>query len=104
MLVLAVAWTSKRISGWTSLTAIARTRSGSRAETVQRIRSATRRSGLAWESTSVWLWLAIFASGFYHGISPGMGWTLAVAAGSMHKHPRALFAALWPLSAGHLLA
>jgi hypothetical protein len=58
----------------------------------------------AWESTSVWLWLAIIASGFYHGISPGMGWPLAVAAGLMDKNPRALFAALWPLSAGHLLA
>jgi len=33
-----------------------------------------------------------------------MGWPLAVAAGLMDKNPRALFAALWPLSAGHLLA
>jgi hypothetical protein len=43
-------------------------------------------------------------SGFYHGINPGMGWPLAVAAGLMDKSPRALLAALWPLSAGHLLA
>ena len=56
------------------------------------------------ESTSAWLWLAIVVSGFYHGINPGMGWPLAVAAGLMDKSPRALFAALWPLSAGHLLA
>jgi hypothetical protein len=33
-----------------------------------------------------------------------MGWPLAVAAGLMDKNPRALLAALWPLSAGHLLA
>jgi hypothetical protein len=55
-------------------------------------------------STSAWLWLAIIVSGFYHGINPGMGWPLAVAAGLMDKSPRALLAALWPLSAGHLLA
>ena len=33
-----------------------------------------------------------------------MGWPLAVAAGLMDKSPRALLAALWPLSIGHLLA
>ena len=33
-----------------------------------------------------------------------MGWPLAVAAGLMDKSPRALFAALWPLSIGHLAA
>ena len=51
-----------------------------------------------------WLWLAIVASGLYHGFSPGMGWPLAVAAGLMDKSPRALLASLWPLAAGHLLA
>ena len=56
------------------------------------------------QSTSVWLWLAIVVSGLYHGINPGMGWPLAVAAGLMDKSPRALFAALWPLSIGHLAA
>jgi hypothetical protein len=56
------------------------------------------------ETTSGWLWLAILVSGVYHGISPGMGWPLAVAAGLMDKSPRALLSALWPLSAGHLLA
>src|SRR5215813_7882833 len=55
-------------------------------------------------ATSVWLWAAIVASGLYHGINPGMGWPLAVAAGLMNKSPRALLAALVPLSAGHLLA
>jgi len=33
-----------------------------------------------------------------------MGWPLAVSAGLMQGSPRALFAALWPLSLGHLLA
>lgn len=56
------------------------------------------------DTTSVWLWLAVAASGVYHGINPGMGWPLAVTAGLMEKRPRALFAALLPLSAGHLLA
>ena len=55
-------------------------------------------------ATSVWLWAAIVASGLYHGVNPGMGWPLAVAAGLMDKSPRALFGALVPLSAGHLLA
>jgi len=55
-------------------------------------------------STSAWLWAAIVASGFYHGVNPGMGWPLAVAAGLMDKSARALAAALVPLSAGHLLA
>ena len=56
------------------------------------------------ESTSAWLWAAIVASGFYHGINPAMGWPLAVAAGLMDKSARALVAAFVPLSAGHLLA
>ena len=33
-----------------------------------------------------------------------MGWPLAVAAGLMERTPRALLAALWPLTVGHLLA
>ena len=55
-------------------------------------------------ATSVWLWAAIVASGLYHGINPGMGWPLAVAAGLMNKSARALLASFWPLSVGHLLA
>lgn len=54
--------------------------------------------------TPAWLWLAVIASGLYHGLNPGMGWPLAVSAGLMEKRPRALVAALWPLTAGHLLA
>ncbi|MBR0778833.1 hypothetical protein JQ625_28745 [Bradyrhizobium diazoefficiens] len=51
-----------------------------------------------------WLWLALVASGLYHGLNPAMGWPLAVSAGLMDKSPRALFRALWALAAGHLLA
>ena len=58
--------------------------------------------GLDW--TVAGLWLAVIASGLYHGLNPAMGWPLAVSAGMMEKSPRALVAALWALAAGHLLA
>jgi hypothetical protein len=54
--------------------------------------------------TLAWLWLAVVASGLYHGINPGMGWPLAVSAGLMEKNPRALFAALGVLAVGHIAA
>lgn len=54
--------------------------------------------------TPVGLWLAVIASGLYHGVSPGMGWPLAVSAGLMARSPSALFASLWPLAVGHVLA
>jgi hypothetical protein len=50
------------------------------------------------------LWLAVVASGLYHGVNPGMGWPLAVSAGLMERSSRALVTALWPLTVGHLLA
>jgi hypothetical protein len=50
------------------------------------------------------LWLAVVVSGLYHGLNPGMGWPLAVSAGLMERSSRALAAALWPLTIGHLLA
>jgi hypothetical protein len=50
------------------------------------------------------LWLAVVASGLYHGASPGMGWPLAVSAGLMARSERAFFAALWPLWLGHMAA
>jgi hypothetical protein len=59
-------------------------------------------TGIDW--TIAGLWLAVIASGLYHGVNPGMGWPLAVSAGMMEKSPRALVAALWALAAGHLLA
>jgi hypothetical protein len=54
--------------------------------------------------TPAWLWLAVVASGLYHGVNPGMGWPLAVSAGLMERSSRALLTALWPLAAGHFLA
>ena len=59
-------------------------------------------SGGDW--TPAELWLAVVASGLYHGVNPGMGWPLAVSAGLMERSSRALIAALWPLAVGHLLA
>jgi hypothetical protein len=56
----------------------------------------------AW--TTVGLWLAVIASGLYHGINPGMGWPLAVSAGLMGRGRRDLAASLVPLAAGHLAA
>ena len=54
--------------------------------------------------TPAGLWLAVVASGLYHGVNPGMGWPLAVSAGLMETSSRAVVAALWPLTVGHLLA
>jgi hypothetical protein len=54
--------------------------------------------------TPAGLWLAVVASGLYHGLSPGMGWPLAVSAGMIERSSQALAAALWPLTVGHLLA
>ena len=59
-------------------------------------------SGVDW--TPAWLWLAVAVSGLYHGLSPAMGWPLAVSVGLMERSSRALLAALWPLAVGHLLA
>lgn len=58
--------------------------------------------GSGWSVTS--LWLAVVASGLYHGLNPGMGWPLAVSAGLMERSSRALLSALACLAVGHLLA
>ncbi|WP_434106676.1 hypothetical protein [Paraburkholderia caffeinilytica] len=58
--------------------------------------------GGGWQQTG--LWLAVAASGLYHGINPAMGWPLAVSSGLMERRPRALFSALLYLAAGHVLA
>lgn len=50
------------------------------------------------------LWLAVLASGLYHGINPGMGWPLAVSAALMGKGRRDLYPALGALAAGHFIA
>ena len=58
--------------------------------------------GGGWSQTG--LWLAVVASGLYHGVNPAMGWPLAVSSGLMERSVRALFAALLYLAAGHVLA
>ncbi|MGF6773682.1 hypothetical protein P3T18_006196 [Paraburkholderia sp. GAS199] len=58
--------------------------------------------GSGWSQTG--LWLAVLASGLYHGINPAMGWPLAVSNGLMQKRARALLGALAFLAAGHVLA
>jgi len=50
------------------------------------------------------LWLAVVASGVYHGVNPGMGWPLAVSAALMERRRAALWRALAALAAGHLAA
>ena len=55
-------------------------------------------------STATALWGAVVASGIYHGINPGMGWPLAVAAALMDRAPQSLLRALLALATGHLLA
>jgi hypothetical protein len=50
------------------------------------------------------LWWAVIASGLYHGINPGMGWPLAVAAALMERRATAMPKALAALAAGHFLA
>jgi hypothetical protein len=52
--------------------------------------------------TTVGLWLAVVASGLYHGVNPGMGWPLAVSAGLMGHSRRDVVMALAPLAVGHL--
>ncbi|GAA0606407.1 hypothetical protein GCM10009416_49460 [Craurococcus roseus] len=54
--------------------------------------------------TPAGLWLAVVASGLYHGANPAMGWPLAVSAGLMERRSRALLGALGWLAFGHLLA
>jgi len=54
--------------------------------------------------TTTGLWLAVVASGLYHGVNPGMGWPLAVSAGLMGRGRKDLLAALALLAAGHILA
>jgi hypothetical protein len=54
--------------------------------------------------TAAGLWLAVVASGLYHGVNPGMGWPLAVSAGLMGRGRRDVVAAMAALAAGHLVS
>jgi hypothetical protein len=60
--------------------------------------------GAAADWTPAGLWLAVVASGLFHGANPAMGWPLAVSAGLMERRSGAVLAALGYLAAGHLLA
>lgn len=54
--------------------------------------------------TAAGLWLAVVASGLYHGVNPGMGWPLAVSAGLLGRGRPDLARAIALLALGHLLA
>lgn len=55
-------------------------------------------------TTTAGLWLAVVASGLYHGVNPGMGWPLAVSAALMERGRGALWRALAALAGGHFVA
>ena len=99
------AWMITKSGPSSRLTDTGRIRSGLRAAIARRIVLLSIGLNL---TEAVWtpagLWLAVVASGLYHGVNPGMGWPLAVSAGLMDRSSRALVAALWPLTLGHLLA
>jgi hypothetical protein len=52
----------------------------------------------------LWPWAALFLLGAYHGVNPGMGWLFAVALGMQKKSASAVWQALVPIAAGHLVA
>jgi len=55
-------------------------------------------------SAAAGLWIAVVASGLYHGLNPGMGWPLAVSAALFERRTRALWPAVGALGVGHLAA
>lgn len=50
------------------------------------------------------LWLTVVGLGLYHGLSPAMGWPLAVANGLGERSAGAVFRTVLPLGAGHFAA
>lgn len=54
--------------------------------------------------TATALWGAVVASGVYHGVSPGMGWPLAVSAALMDRAQGSLYKAIGALALGHIVA
>jgi hypothetical protein len=75
---------------------------------IWKARSEKRATLIAIATTIDWtthaLWLAVVASGIYHGLNPGMGWPLAVSAGLSGRGRQDLIGALGPLAGGHFLA
>ncbi|MEM7295132.1 MAG: hypothetical protein AAF330_00660 [Pseudomonadota bacterium] len=55
-------------------------------------------------TTAAGLWTAVLVSGLYHGLSPGMGWPLAVSAALFEQKSGALWRAVGLLGLGHLIA
>jgi hypothetical protein len=50
------------------------------------------------------LWAGVLASGVYHGLNPGMGWPLAVAAGLTEQRGAAVARTLALLATGHFVS
>ena len=55
-------------------------------------------------SAAAALWLTVVALGLYHGLSPAMGWPLAVANGLTEQRAAAVFRTVLPLGGGHFAA
>jgi hypothetical protein len=55
-------------------------------------------------SAAAALWLTVVGLGLYHGLSPAMGWPLAVANGLSERRSAAVFRTLLPLGGGHFAA
>lgn len=51
-----------------------------------------------------YVWIALFLLGCYHGINPAMGWLFAVALGLQERKTAAVFRAIVPIAAGHILS
>jgi len=51
-----------------------------------------------------YVWVALFLLGCYHGINPAMGWLFAVALGLQERKTAAVFRAIIPIAAGHILS
>jgi hypothetical protein len=47
---------------------------------------------------------ALVALGAFHGLNPGMGWLFAVAIGLQERRRSAVFRAVGPIAAGHLVS
>lgn len=47
---------------------------------------------------------ALIALGAFHGLNPGMGWLFAVAIGLQERRRTAVFRAVGPIAAGHLVS
>ncbi len=56
------------------------------------------------ETWNLELWLAVIASGLYHGVNPGMGWPLAMSAGLEQRRATGVLLAMGPLAIGHFAA